>query len=160
MSAPNSRPVHPCVLSLWDGNSGAEYSTWANISCARKVVPDLVTAQGSTLTILKMEETTGKLLLHKKFSNLAGNVCFLRTLKSPGTASDSLLIGFSGHPRLSIVSVTPDLLMATSLLDLTVALQENAYGATAPLEQDLTASLFQTSPNMATLTVILGEEWP
>jgi len=157
MSNPNSRPVHPCVLSVWPGNpGGAEYSTWAQVNPSSvNGMPQLVAAQGSTLTVYSMEETTGKLLIQHKFTNLAGTVCFLGTLKCAGSA-DALLVGFAGYPRLSIVTVTPDLLLASSLLDLTVALQEASFGATSPLEQDLQASLYQISNGRATLSVILG----
>jgi hypothetical protein len=165
MSAPNSRPVHPCVLSVWEGTSGAEYSTWAKITkraSASSSLPDLVTAQGSTLTVYKMDEASGKLLCVHKFPSLAGNVCYLDTLKtsngskSGSESSDALVVGFCGHPRLAIVTVTPDLLLATTLLDLTPALQEYSYGAVTPLDQDLQASLTQSSATIATLCVVLG----
>ena len=38
MAAPNTRPVHPCYLSVFEGKAGVEYSTWARItesSCSR-----------------------------------------------------------------------------------------------------------------------------
>eukprot|EP00934_Nitzschia_sp_Nitz4_P003080 Nitzschia sp. Nitz4//scaffold50_size126154//66587//71631//NITZ4_003689-RA/size126154-snap-gene-0.114-mRNA-1//1//CDS//3329553710//3070//frame0 len=155
MSGQNAKPVHPCVLNVWEGNAGAEYSTWANISGFNAQTPDLVTAQGSTLTIYKVEKTTGKLLIHRKYPNLAGSVCFLDTLRSP-KGGDSLVVGFAGNPRLAVVTVTPELLEATSLVDLSMALQEVSYGATTPLEQDLTASLHQVSHKSATLAVALG----
>lgn len=165
MPTPNTRPVHPCVLSVWEGNSGgAEYSTWARLNLGGSTdttdapisMPHLVTAQGSTLTVYSITESTGKLLIQHKFTDLAGTVCFLGTLKSPDHISDALVVGFAGYPRLSIVTVTPDLLLATSLLDLTVALQEASFGATTPLEHDLQASLCQASAGRATLSVILG----
>ncbi len=154
MSTPSTRPVHPCVLSVWDGNTGgAEYSTWARITPST-TIPQLVTAQGSTLTVYSMDEPTGKLLVDHKFTNLAGSVCFLATLE--GQNGDALLIGFTGYPRLSVATVTPDLLLATSLLDLTLALQEASMGATTPLEQDLHASVCQSCSGRATAVVILG----
>jgi hypothetical protein len=165
MSTPNTRPVHPCVLSVWEGNSGgAEFSTWARLSNEANsknstnstLMPHLVTAQGSTLTVYSIVESTGKLLIQHRFTDLAGSVCFLGTLKSPENTCDALLVGFAGYPRLSIVTVTPDLLLATSLLDMTAALQEASYGAIAPLDQDLQASLCQTEPGRATVSVILG----
>lgn len=125
-----------------------------------KGTPNLVTAQGSTLTVYKMDEVSGKLIVCRKYPNLNGNICCLAKLstddKDDAESADSLLVGFGGNPRLAIVKVTPELLLATTLLDLTVALQETSHGATAPLDQDLQASLFQPSPNSATLTVILG----
>jgi cleavage and polyadenylation specificity factor subunit 1 len=138
--------------------------------------PDLVTANGSTLSIYRVEENTGKMLLVHSYPNLAGNVCFLETLSvddyqdDPYDIStnskhrgrkikcpDSLLIGFSGNPRLALVQVKPHLLLATTLLDLTPALTENCYGAVTPLEQDLTASLLQRKGrHQATAAVVLG----
>ena len=157
---PNSRPVQPCYLSVWDGVTGAEYATWANITGAK--VPDLVTAQGSSIKVYSLHEPTGKLLLKHSFGNLAGNVCYLDVLQVDNGA-DSLLVGFAGYPRLSVVSLerastigcAPKLLLATSLLDFTSIVIDNSFGSTSPLEQDLMASLFQTKKSV-TLTVILG----
>jgi hypothetical protein len=157
---PNSRPVHPCYLSVWEGNTGSEYSTWANITGGS--LPDVVTAQGSALNVYSMEEGTGKLVLVYTFPNLAGSVCYLDVLRVTD-APDSLLVGFSGHPRLAVVSVetattlasTSKLLLATSLLDLTPALTEQSYGSVTPLEQDLVASVLQKK-NFATVSLVLG----
>jgi hypothetical protein len=89
----------------------------------------------------------------------------LPTADSNGSSPDSLLIGFCGHPRLTIVSVkaqdhlspTPTVLIATSLLDLTQALIDNSYGSVTPLEHDLVAtSVFRKNGDRATLVVILG----
>ena len=95
-TAPNSRPVHPCYMSVWEGNTGSEYSTWANITGGK--LPDLITAQASTLNIYSIEEETGKLLLSHSFPYLAGSVCYLATLSiahTNGDEPDSLLVGFS-----------------------------------------------------------------
>lgn len=158
MVAPNSRPVHPCYLSVFEGSAGSEYSTWAHIASSKN--PDLVTAQASTLSVYSVEDSTGKLLLTHTFRNLAGNVCFLETLPGNNGGQDALLIGFSGTPRLSIVTIkssAPKLLLATTLLDLGPALTQNAYGAVTPLEQDLTASLLlQPKSNSATVAIVLG----
>jgi hypothetical protein len=159
--APNSRPVHPCYLSVWEGNAGSEFSTWAKItSRSTDDMPDLVTAQGSTLTIYSIEPATGKLLFVESFPNLYGNVCFLETLTSPdGDGSDALLLGFSGNPRLAVVTIKatcPKLLLGTTLFDLTLALQELSYGSITPLEQDLQATLWQKPVNTATVSVTLG----
>ena len=159
-STPNSRPIHPCYLSVWPGTMGTEYSTWANITGGK--LPDLVTAQASTLNVYALDESTGKLLLVHSFPNLAGSVCYLEALQTQDE-TDSLLIGFSGHPRLSVVSVQATttlssssyLLLASSLFDLASALAENSYGSVAPLEQDLIAQVLQTK-NIATLSIILG----
>jgi len=204
MSAPNSKPVHPCFLSVFEGKTGVEYSIFAHVTenslddgRGGKGMPDLITAHASSLSIYRVEESTGKLLLVHTYSNLAGNVCFLETLrvddvidddennnddgqqendinnrqhtnnptikrrrsriKGRKRRPDSLLIGFCGHPRLAIVHVQPGLLLATTLLDLTPALTENSYGAVTPLEQDLTASLFQKdTQHQATVSVVLG----
>lgn len=174
MAAPNTRPVHPCYLSIFEGKAGVEYSTWARITepcCGENATapPDLVTAHGSTLSIYRVEESTGKMILIHSYPKLAGNVCFLDTLAvddyqtAPWNPtkkvkrSDALLVGFSGHPRLAIVQVKPDLLLATTLLDLTQAVSENSHGAVTPLEQDLTASLMQRKgQSQATVSIVLG----
>lgn len=147
--------VHPCVVNVWDGSpGGAEYATYADLGAGQ--LPHLVTAQGSTLTIYSIDPDTSKLIVRHKFTDLAGSICYLATLKSQNEDPDALLMGFAGYPRLSIVTVTPDLLQATSLIDLTSLLQEASIGATSTLEQDLQASLNQTSPGRATVSVILG----
>ena len=143
--APNSRPVHPCYLSVWEGNAGSELSTWAKITTPNSSstksndneLPNLVTAQGNTLTVYSVESSTGKLMFVEKFPNLHGNVCFLETLRNPDHGSDALLLGFSGLPRLAVVTIKstcPKLLLATTLFDLTPALQELSYGSVTPLE--------------------------
>lgn len=159
--APNSRPVHPCYLSVWDGNAGSEFSTWAKITKrSTDDMPDLVTAQGSTLTIYSIEPVSGKLLYVETFPSLYGNVCFLETLKSPNPdSSDALVLGFAGHPRLAVVTIkatSPKLLLGTTLFDLTLALQELSYGSITPLEHDLHASLLQKPVSTATVSVTLG----
>jgi len=198
MSTPKSRTVHPCVMNVWEGSpGGAEYSTFAHLtplhrpllndqdddddvkgkdnvasSSSSIVLPHLVTAQGSTLTIYTIDEASSKLLVQYKFPDLAGSVCYLGTLKSQPsnnkdnnkTTSDSvgvvmpdvLLIGFAGSPRLSIVQVTPNLLRAVSLIDLTMAVEEASFGATSTMDIDLQASLCQTMPGRATVSVLLG----
>ena len=202
MSTPQSRTVHPCVMSVWEGNpGGAEYSTFAHLHSfyngrrsssphddnnnKNAILPHLVTAQGSTLTVYAMDDATSKLLVQHKFTDVAGSICFLGTLKSHRNEKnkgggnnrvnsadndddddddayvygedDALLIGFSGVPRLSIVTVTPHLLRAESLIDLSWAVLEASYGATSTLEeQDLHASLCQTTPGRATVSVTLG----
>jgi cleavage and polyadenylation specificity factor subunit 1 len=58
---------------------------------------------------------------------------------------------------LAIVEVTSDLLLATTLLDLSPSLTENSYGAVTPWEQDLTANLLQKKgQRQATVSVVLG----
>lgn len=159
-------------MSVFDGTRGAEYSTWAYISTRPPQCPNLVTAQASTLRVYTLDEGSGKLCEYLD-TTLAGNICYLETLpaadgkhsnKKP-RAADSLLIGFCGNPRLTIVSVeskdslspAPTVLTACSLLDLTQALIDNSYGAVTPLENDLVAStVLQNNGDRATLAVILG----
>lgn len=127
------------------------------------------------MRIYTLDEENGKLCEYFD-TTLAGNVCFLETLpaadnKQSGEKNtkqrspDSLLIGFCGHPRLTIVSVetqdhlapTPKVLAATSLVDLTQALIDNSFGSVTPLEHDLVAtSVFKKNGDRATLAVILG----
>lgn len=133
MSAPTSRPVLPCVMSVFEGNRGAEYSTWAFITTSPPRCPNLVTAQASTVRVYSLDEESGKLCQVFEFCGLSGNVCYLETLPGADVAvngdnsnkrqPDSLLFGFCGHPRLSIVSIarqtqsspSPAVLSATSL---------------------------------------------
>ena len=182
-----------------------EYSTWARVTNhsletdstgtnGYDGMPDLVTANASSISIYRVDTSTGKMILVHTYSNLAGNVCFLGTLRvndyddsgdnesNKNTSgegnvdrksqrstkrgrrrrrADALLIGFCGHPRLAIIHVKPDLLLATTLLDLTPALTEYTYGAVTPLEQDLMATLFQREEDsshhhQATVSVVLG----
>lgn len=183
MAAPTSRPaVHPCVTSIFDGNTGSNYSSWAYLTTRPPQIPNLVTAQASTLRVYTLdEEDSGKLIISHVFSNLAGNICYLETLSSTSNddksqkennnnhhnhyGADSLLIGFCGHPRLTIVSVStpslasasPTMLMATSLIDLTQALIDASYGSVTPLEEDMVAVTMPRKNNEgATSAIILG----
>ena len=103
--------------------------------------------------------------------DLAGNVCYLERLPPDAyattctSAPDALLLGFCGHPRLSVVSVTPQsnsspspaLLLSSSLLDLTQALTDSAFGSLTPLDHDLIAATVAWKRNDgATVSVILG----
>ena len=213
MSTPNSRSVNPSVVSVFEGKTGVEYSTWARVTnhslettettngiddtrSGGNSMSDLVTANASSLSIYRVDESTGKLLLVQTYS-LAGNVCFLETLRvndyeherigdakdiqeeekqqSPSRmtttstsgrrrrrrCADAILVGFCGHPRLAVIHVKPDLLLATTLLDLTPAITDYSHGAITPLEQDLTANLFQRDEDsshhhQATVSVVLG----
>jgi hypothetical protein len=171
----STRPVHPCILNVFDGNHGAEYATWAHIYGDTEQ-PNLVTAQASTLRIYAVNAASGKLELRDTFSNLAGSICSLDTLSTNSkndktsaspTLRDSLLIGFAGHPRLAICSLQAEappltsrakLLLATSLIDLTPALMDACMGSVTPLEQDLIATLLDRKSvgNEKTLCVVLG----
>lgn len=64
-----------------DGAVGGGDSSSSRLGRQASVMPDLVTAQGSTLSVYRVEETTGKLLLVHSFTHLAGNVCYLETLR-------------------------------------------------------------------------------
>jgi len=211
MSAPASRPVHPCVSSLTEGARGAEYSTWAYCLPRRKGgrhhrqqrhhrregndsssssydnrrdrgLPNLVTASASTVNIYSVEPASGKLRFEHCFSNLAGSVIFLASVASPAASADGesdnegnddddctdvLILGFAGHPRLSVVQVRRDedgqlLLRAISLLDLSQAVQDASYGAITVWEQDAVLSCLQSNGNnnnrsgTATVACVLG----
>lgn len=86
------------------------------------------------MRVYRLDEESGKLCQVFEFANLAGNVCYLESLpgadvtdKGDSNSSkrqpDSLLLGFCGHPRLTIVSIArqtqsspaPAVLSATSL---------------------------------------------
>jgi len=108
MSAPASRPVHPCVVSVTQqGSRGAEFSTWAYLTHTRgpawqpqpsntttnnhndsndsppagaSPLPNLVTAAGSSIHVYSHCPTTQQLKLEVSFPNIAGTICFLATL--------------------------------------------------------------------------------
>jgi len=108
MSAPASRPVHPCVVSVTQqGSRGAEFSTWAYLTHSRgpawqpqpsntttnnhndsndsppageSPLPNLVTAAGSSIHVYSHCPTTQQLKLEVSFPNIAGTICFLATL--------------------------------------------------------------------------------
>ena len=71
MSTPNSRTVHPSVVSVFEGKTGVEYSTWARVTNQsletdtkdESSLPDLVTANASSLSIYRVDKETGKMLL-------------------------------------------------------------------------------------------------
>lgn len=161
---PSTRPIHPCLLSVFDGNFGAEYAVWAHITTTRKKqLPNLVTAQANTLRIFVVNEKTGKLELYYSFPNLSGSICYLESLPSVDNDADSLLIGFAGHPRLAVCSVQPappltassKILLTSSLIDLTQACMDASLGSVTPLEQDLIATVLKRRDE-ATLAVVLG----
>lgn len=157
MSAPLSRPVHPCVVNLSKGSRAAEFSTWAYITRRVPDIPNLVTASASSLNVYSVNPISGKLRLEHSFGNLAGSIVFLNTLNS-GNANDadSLLVGFAGHPRLTVLRVTDNVLRAYCLVDLTVALIEASQGSTSVLEQDCITTCLNTTAGNATAATILG----
>jgi CPSF A subunit region len=163
---PTTRAVHPCLLSVFDANQGAEYSTWAHITSRKDELPNLVTAHGSTIQIYTICSDTAKLDLRESFSHLAGTVVYLEALRSP-TGADSLLIGFDGHPRLAVCSLQEPapgvmasrskLLLATSIIDLTASLIDASLGSVTSLEQDLIATLLDSEKGgQKSGAVILG----
>lgn len=151
MSAPASRPVHPCVLSITDGTRGAEYSTFARID-EHEELPNLVTAAASSINIYRVA-TDGKLELRHAFGQLAGNIVSLSTLRAKHRPTDALLVGFAGEPRLSVLTVDNALLTAVSLIDLTPGLQDRAYSSTSTT--DMVVSI-ESREGKTTVVCILG----
>ncbi|GAX14519.1 cleavage and polyadenylation specificity factor subunit 1 [Fistulifera solaris] len=139
MSAPASRPVHPCILSLTKGSRGAEFATWAHITSHD--VPNLVTASASTLHVYSFTPD-GTLRFEHFFGNLAGEIIFLTTLS--GTGKDALLVGFAGPPRLTVLTIQEDRLRAESLVDLTTLLTQYSHGAS--VEEDMMVSVQNQKP--------------
>jgi hypothetical protein len=168
MSAPASRAVHPCVLSVTEGTRGVEFSTWAHITTnsgrSNKVsscLPNLVTASASTISVYRIDENNnGKLWLEHSFGNLAGTVVFLGTLKATQQADvpDALLVGFAGHARWTVLQVQHDLLQATSLLDLTSILSDYSYGQASNClaEQDMILTCLESRPGRTVVGCVLG----
>lgn len=155
MAAPASRAIHPCVLSLTDGDRGAEFSTWAYITRSKPSLPNLVTGAGSTITIYSIDESTGKLRVDRSYGKLAGSIVHLSTLSSP-SGEDALLAAFAGDPQLTVLRVVDTLLRADSLLDLKPALAEHSYGAVTGAEQDVVITFLQTRTGTSTIACILG----
>ncbi|KAL7557494.1 hypothetical protein ACA910_005250 [Epithemia clementina (nom. ined.)] len=180
MSAPASRPIHPCVTSInKQGSCGVEFSCWAHLTHTRQVakernwLPNLVTATASTLHVYTPSPRNGKLKLEYSYPHIAGTIVFLSTLTSKSDHEpDALLIGFGGYARLSVVTIdgldeassaqqyspTLHLLQAICLLDFTSVWNEYAYGSTA--QEDAIFTMLEAggpSKNRATtVAVILG----
>lgn len=153
----SARPVHPCILNLTDDSRGAEFSTWAYITNRKPQPPNLVVASALTITVYSFDDRTSKLQIVHTYGNLAGSVIFLTTLKA-GTLSDadSLLVAFSGLPRMTVIQVTDSILRAFSLIDLTTVITENSFGSSVALEQDCIVNCLNNSPGTATVACILG----
>lgn len=150
MSAPKSRPVHPCVLTTTDACRGCELSTWARLIPGRPH-HQLVTASASTIAIYSLYGS--KLFCHYQFGNLAGNVIHLSALEGHDS-EDALLVGFSGQARLSVVTLQHGLLRAEALLDLQPAWEASAFGAAS--YEDAKTAVTMTSPGFATVACVLG----
>jgi len=167
MSAPASRPVHPCVLSLTDGSRGAEHSVWAHITTATAAttdtaaLPNLVTASACTITVYSLHQATGSLQVEHTFT-VAGSVVYLAVLKTGHGQADALLVAFAGSPRLTVLQVVVSSnssifqLQAASLLDLTPALQKASYGAVTVAEQDAVVVSLNSRVGLSTVACILG----
>ncbi|CAB9502941.1 and polyadenylation specificity factor subunit 1 [Seminavis robusta] len=175
MPAPNSRPVHPCVMPVFPGGSrGSEYSTWAYITTRPPNCPNLVTAQASTLVVYTLNEASGKLCKHLEFPDLAGNICYLETLPAADdpqdndgtttTASstatstcsnhiqmDSLLVGFCGHPQLAIVKLADKSELSTSPKVLSAT---SLMDLTQPLIDSSSGSITPLDQDLMATTVI------
>ena len=177
MSAPVSRPVHPCILSLTEGTRGAEFSCWAYMTSSRAdtSLPNLVTASASTLSIYSIDPESGTLCLEHCFGNLAGTLIFLAPLEAPvDDEPDALLVGFAGQARLAVLSVMDPrchlqkedqaaamattmqqyVLRAESLVDLTAL--ETAASCGAVPEQDMQMCMQSERAGLATVTCVLG----
>ena len=145
-------------------------------------LPNLVTSQSNSLRVYTVLPNAGTLALTAVYDNLAGTICSLDVIPN-GTSSsnssvdgdgesscacyDGLLLGFAGHPRLSLVyPSTPmissggssdnnassstttaassagnvgqgGVLLASSIIDLTSALIDKSMGGLSYLEQDI-----------------------
>lgn len=160
-------------------------------------LPNLVTAHANSLRIYTVLPNAGTLALTAVYDNLAGTICSLDVIPygtgsgrqdgtqddddpfeiSEGESScfDGLLLGFAGHPRLSLVYPsapmvgavngssgvgTGGVLLASSIVDLTPVLNEFSMGGTSYVEQDIIVSVntASTSANSIdpTVSVVLG----
>lgn len=160
-------------------------------------LPNLVTAHANSLRIYTVLPNAGTLALTAVYDNLAGTICSLDVIPygtgsgrldgaqddedpfeiSEGERScfDGLLLGFAGHPRLSLVYPsapmvgavdgssgvgTGGVLLASSIVDLTPVLNDFSMGGTSYVEQDIIVSVntASTSANAIdpTVSVVLG----
>ena len=123
-SSVSTKPVHPVSLSSFSP-TGCELSTWAYITSSRPreepscvneeeeddddlVLPNLVVAHSTCLKIYVVDPKSGTLILASSYENLAGTIISLDTIpfgtcNASGEHYDGLLLGFAGHPRMSIV---------------------------------------------------------
>ena len=155
-------------------------------------LPNLVTAHANSLRIYTVLPNAGTLALTAVYDNLAGTICSLDVIPygtgggrqdgteddddpfeiSEGESScfDGLLLGFAGHPRLSLVYPsapmvgaadgtsgvgTGGVLLASSIVDLTPVLNEYSMGGTSYLEQDIIVSVNMPKYD-PTVSVVLG----
>ncbi len=204
-SSVSTKPVHPVTLSSF-APTGCELCCWAYITTPRPedgdvsndmklddsnheigspsqiALPNLVVAHSNSLRIYVVDPNSGTMLIASSYENLAGSIVTLDAIEksffnSVGEMYDGLLLGFGGHPRMSIVypsgeissdvsevgdSVEIDtdvgwngVLAASSILDLTPALIEHSKGSLTSLEQDLVCSV-TCSGKTPTVCVILG----
>lgn len=168
------------------GNDGGD----ATIEATLAPLPNLVTVHANSLKIHVYDPVSQTLLLAASYDKLAGTIVSLLTLENAtgnnkngkqGDANttsvcyDGLLLGFAGHPRLSIVYphvasasiqsmdstthggdyVWSGILTASSIIDLTPALLDKCHGSVSPLEQDLQCTLLSDS-QVPTVAVVLG----
>jgi len=147
--------VHPCVLSLTQYTRGVEHSVWAHITTdpGTEELPNLVTASASTICVYSLHPKTGILRLEHAFGNLAGSVIFLSKL-SCSTEKDVLLVGFAGHPRIGVLSVTDSVLRAESLWDLSSSLKAAGHGEESV--KDAVIECLSNQTGLATIGCILG----
>jgi len=155
-------------------------------------LPNLVTAHANSLRIYTVLPNAGTLALTAVYDNLAGTICSLDVIpfgtggnRQDGTGDDDdpfeisegesscfdgLLLGFAGHPRLSVVYPsapmvgsgvgTGGVLLASSIIDLTPVLNEQSMGGASYLEQDIIVSVNTSSTSAnnidPTVSVVLG----
>jgi hypothetical protein len=142
-----SRPVHCAYWPTFLPPIGnVEYATWAFLTSCREAdeLPNLVTACASTITVFTIDPRSHKLQIVAR-CNVAENIVALHTLpcKQLQQQKDQLLVGFSGSPRLSIVSFKRNqqksgyILEASAILDLRNCCSYEDEGATSTQEQDL-----------------------
>jgi hypothetical protein len=160
-------------------------------------LPNLVTAHANSLRIYTVLPNAGTLALTAVYDNLAGTICSLDVIpygtgsgrqdgteddddpfeisEGESTCFDGLLLGFAGHPRLSLVYPsapmvgaadgtsgvgTGGVLLASSIVDLTPVLNEQSMGGASYLEQDIIVSVNTSSTSAnnidPTVSVVLG----
>ena len=160
-------------------------------------LPNLVTAHANSLRIYTVLPNAGTLALTAVYDNLAGTICSLDVIpyatssggfagkrdddnpfevfEGESSSFDGLLLGFAGHPRLSLVypsapmldaadgtsSVgTGGVLLASSIIDLTPVLNEHSMGGTSYIEQDIVVTVNAGSTSEynidPTVSVVLG----
>jgi hypothetical protein len=164
----SSGPVH-CAYhpSFLPPIGNVEHATWAFLTSPTtsttsqgedETLPNLVTACASTISVFTIDPRCHKFHIVAR-CNVAETIVSLHALPCKDRQqTDQLLVGFSGIPRLSIVSFKRNqqkagyILEASAVLDLRNCCSYEDEGATSLQEQDLHCIVSSSSSHNANKT--------